>query len=148
MARSFPSIAEFAAAAGAGISEVPLKEGWRLLQAWREIYCAPFHETTGKWATANGCAWHTFSGGFFPSIAGGRALIEYQARGSGDLLVLPESDRYAAIRCTSSVPVDFSPLRLDIYVAPSSFEWTMVFTHQYPEYGPYFARAEWGQGFL
>jgi hypothetical protein len=65
-----------------------------------------------------------------------------KGKSPADLLVLPESDHYAALRCTSEAPLDFSALKLDIYVAPSSFEWTMVFTHEHP-YGPYLARADW-----
>ena len=34
-------------------------------------------------------------------------------------------------------------LCLDLYVFPASLEWTKVFTHEHPEIGPFFARAEW-----
>jgi hypothetical protein len=134
-------LVEVASAAGASATELPQKEGWLLLQAWREVYCAPVHEATGKWVRG-GLTWHTFSYGDFPSIRGRDALDQYHAQNSTDLLVLPESDHEAAIRCTSSSPVDFSGLG-DVYISPSSFEWTMVFTHEDPEYRPYFARAEW-----
>lgn len=129
-----------AAAAGAHVSKIPRKEAWRLLQAWREIYCAPIHAATGKWARG-GIGWHTFSGDHFPSVRGQRALEQYRAQESNGLLVLPESDHETAIRCTSSAPVDFSGMG-DVYIAPTSFEWTMVFTHEDPDFGPYFARAE------
>jgi hypothetical protein len=136
-------LVEVATAAGATATEIPRNEGWALLQAWREIYCAPVHEATGKWVYAGGHGWHTFSNGFFPCVRGHRALDEYHAQNSADLLVLPEDDHCSAIRCTSSSPVDFSGLCLDVYIAPSSYEWTMVFTHDHPTYGPYFSRAEW-----
>lgn len=139
-----PDLGEAAKAAGADVVEIPRKEAWGLLQAWREIYCAPFRGATGKWV--GGRAWHTFSGGYFPSVRRQRALDEYLAQNAADLLVLPEDDRYAAVRCTGSVPINFSALSLDVYVAPSSFAWTMVFTHEYPEYGPYFAHARWRDG--
>jgi hypothetical protein len=125
MARSPTGIADFARAAGASIIEICRKEGWALLQAWREVYCSPFREAIGKWNKANGCSWETFSGRFFPSISGRRALREYSEQDAVDLLVLPESDHDLAIRCTSSFPVDFTTLRRDIYVAPSSFAWTI-----------------------
>jgi hypothetical protein len=106
------------------------------------VYCAPLHQATGKWSKADGCSWETFSGGFFPSVCGRLAFREYSTQDTTDLLVLPESEHELAIRCTSSFPIDFSPLsRQDIYVAPSAFAWTMVFTHEAPIYGPYFARA-------
>ena len=134
------TLVDAAIAAGAHISEIPRQEAWRLLQAWREVYCAPIHAATGKW-TRGGFGWHTFSDGHFPSLRGRRALEQYSAQESNDLLVLPEDDHEKAIRCTSRVPVNFSEMG-DIYIAPSSFAWTMVFTHEDPEYGPYFARSE------
>jgi len=136
---------EVATAAGATAFEIPRKEGWALLQAWREIYCAPVHEATGKWVCA-GFGWHAFSNGFFPSVRGHRALEAYNRQDSADLLVLPEGDHCSAIRCTSSAPLDFSNLYIDVYVAPSSYEWTMVFTHEHPMYGPYFSWAKWLAG--
>jgi hypothetical protein len=140
VARLPTSVADFARAAGASITEIPRKEGSALLQAWREVYCAPLHEATGKWSAANGSSWETFSGGFFPSVGRHRALRDYSEQSADDLLALPENDHDLAIRCTSSLPIDFSPLRQDIYVAPSSLAWTMAFTHEDPIYGPYFAR--------
>ena len=134
-------LVEVATAAGASVTEIPRKEGWLLLQAWREVYCAPVREATGMWVRG-GLAWHTFSHNYFPSVRGRRAFDQYRAQVSSDLLVLPENDHYVAIRCTSSYPVDFSGLG-DVYVAPNSFEWTMAFTHEDPTYGPYFARADW-----
>lgn len=132
---------QFATAAGASATPIPRKEGWALLQAWREIYCEPVRAATGKWV--RGHAWHTFSGGLFPSLRAKRAMAEYHAQDAAGLLVLPEDDHSGAIRYTSSAPVDFSKLYLDLYIAPPSFEWTMVFTHEHPDYGPYFSRAEW-----
>jgi hypothetical protein len=133
-------LVEIATAAGAVATEISRKEGWALLQTWREIYCAP---ATGKWVNAGRHGWHTFSGGFFRCLRGYRALDEYNAQDAAALLVLPEDDHCAAIRCASSSPVDFSGLYLDVYIAPDSFEWTMVFTHEHPMYGPYFSRAMW-----
>jgi len=115
-----------------------------LLQAWREIYGAPLHQATGKWVGATGFGWGTFSRGCFPCLRGHHALEEYRAQAGADLLVLPEDDRCQAIRFTSTSPVDFSELCLDVYVAPASLHWTMVFTHEGLNYGPYFSRAEWG----
>jgi hypothetical protein len=133
------TLVDVATAAGASATEIPRKEAWRLFQTWCEVYCASIHAATGNWAP-DGIGWHTFSGGYFPSVRGHRAFDQYLAQNSTDLLVLAED---AAIRCTCSKPVDFSGLG-DVYVAPSSFDWTMVFTHEHPDYGPYFARANLG----
>ena len=131
----------FATAAGATAELIPRKEGWALLQTWREIYCAPVHETTGKWVHRGGPSWHTFSHEFFRCFEGKHAFKAYNALESVDLLVLPEDG--LGIRCTSKSPIDFSSLFLDLYIAPTSYEWTMVVTHEHMWLGPYFARAGW-----
>lgn len=133
--------------AGASATEIPRKEGWALLQAWREVYCAPHHEATGQWVIggAGGYSWHTFSYEHFPCLEGRRALDAYAAQATSELLVLPErSNSTEALRYVSTSPIDFSGLLLDVFVAPANFEWTMVFTHE-EEFGPYFSRAEWRQ---
>lgn len=132
-----------AVAAGASATEIPRKEGWALLQSWREIYCAPVHAATGRWTPGGGPSWHTFSQGSYPSLRGKPAWREYEAQESAELLVLPEEDHVTAIRCASPSPLDFSGLFIDVYVAPPSFAWTMVFTHEHPDYGPYFARNQY-----
>lgn len=136
-------LVQFATAAGASVTPISRKEGWALLQAWREIYGEPLRAATGKWGRH---AWHTFSHGLFRSLRAKHAMAEYHAQDAAGLLVLLEDDHSIAIRCTSCSPVDFSPLYLNLYIAPPSFEWTMVFTHEHPDYGPYFSRAAWWSG--
>ncbi len=136
-------LVEIAEAAGADAAPLPRKQGWALLQAWREIYCAPVQEATGKWCPGGGPAWHCFSAGYFPAIKGRRALADYAAQSSTDLLVLPDDDHLPSIRCSTPAALDFSGLCIDVYVAPRSYEWTMVFTHEAPDFGPYFSRAAW-----
>jgi hypothetical protein len=41
--------------------------------------------------------------------------------------------------------LDFSQLRMDLYLMPPSLEWTMVFTHEQPGIGPFFSMAQWAQ---
>ncbi|WP_299393809.1 DUF4275 family protein [Pelagibius sp.] len=133
--------------AGGCVSEIPRKESWTLLRAWRKLYCAPVPAAFGKriLGVSGGYSWHTFSHNHFPHVAGRQALQEYSAQPARELLVLPERSSSAAFRCSSAVPPDSSRLRFDVYVAPSDFAWTMVFTHENEWYGPYFSRAEWGE---
>ncbi len=141
---SRPELIERASESGANVSELSPQQGWRLLQSWREVYCRPVFEATGKWVYDKAHAWNTFSGEFFPCTKGHEAIEAYRVESSENLLVLPEDDHEVAFRCTSDSPVDFSGLLIDVYVSPDSFEWTMVFTHEHPLYGPYYSRADWG----
>ncbi len=134
---------QIAEAAGGHATPLPQKEGWALLQAWHEVYCDPVREATGKWCPGGGPAWQCFSADYFPAVRGRRALGDYAAQSSTDLLVLPDDDHLLGIRCSSPAPLDFFGLCIDVYVAPCSYEWTMVFTHEDPDFGPYFSRAEW-----
>lgn len=131
--------------AGASADEIPRKEAWALLQAWREIYCAPVHAATGRWVAGGGaqCSWHTFSYEYFPCLKGRKAIAEYGAQPGGDFLVLTEGPLDVALSCVGSTFPDFTGLVADVYVTPPSLEWTMVFTHEGEAFGPYFARAAW-----
>ena len=126
---------------------MPRKEAWALLQAWREIYCAPVPTAAGIRIIGGtgGYSWHTFSYDHFPHLTGRQALWEYFAQSASELLVLPERSSAAALCYSNDVPLDFSHLNLDLYVAPSDFAWTMVFTHEGELCGPYFSRAKWGE---
>ncbi len=129
-------------AAGAQVSPMRENELWKLLQEWREIYCKPIHERTGKWSYGKR-TWHTFSHGFYPHQRRRGALQRYQEQDSSDLLVLPDEVHSIGFFCASAEPIDFSPLRGDVCIVPRSFEWTMVFTHhQHEGWGPYFAEKD------
>ncbi|NJM93119.1 MAG: polyprenyl synthetase family protein, partial [Rhodospirillaceae bacterium] len=78
------TLVDAATAAGAHVSEIARKEGWRLLQTWRETYCAPMHAATGKWVIGS-CSWHTFSGGYHRCLQRSRAFTEYHAQDATDL---------------------------------------------------------------
>ncbi|GAB4231341.1 MAG: hypothetical protein Tsb0032_37590 [Kiloniellaceae bacterium] len=138
-------ILDIARTAGIVTEEIPRKEAWALLQGWREVYCAPVHIATGSWVIggAGGYSWHTFSHEYFPCLKGCRALAEYDRQQSSEFLVLPERSNDPALRCSGPALPDFSGLYRDLYVAPASFEWTMVFTHERELFGPYFSRAGW-----
>ncbi len=138
-------ILEIFSAAGASAEEIPRNESWALMQTWREIYCAPVHAATGKWVIggAGGYSWHTFSYEYFPCLEGRRALAEYSAQPVGEIIVLTERCNDLAFRSTEADLPDFSDLYQDVYVAPSNFAWSMVFTHERDAFGPYFSRADW-----
>jgi len=79
--------------------------------------------------------WEVFSGGDFPSLRGGAALIEYAKQELSEYVVL-SNDRSLAFA------TDWRPESCSLYdylVFPSNLEWTMAFTHEAGWLGPYFA---------
>jgi hypothetical protein len=134
---------DIAKRAGARVEQIDRKNAWALMQAWRETYCAPVHEVTGKWVHNEGHGWHTFSNGFFRCLNGQKAILAYAQQRFEDVLAIPEDDHTIAIRYVSQSPVDFSGLQLDVYVGPPDFAWTIVFPHGSPDQGPYFSQADW-----
>ncbi len=139
------NLLEIVRAAGVMASEIPRKQGWDLLQAWREVYCAPVKAATGRWVIggADGYSWHTFSYEYFHCLEGRRALAEYAMQPANEFLVLTERSHDMALRCYGPTLPDFSGLLRDVYVTPPMFDWTMVFTHEGEDFGPYFSRVEW-----
>jgi len=117
---------------GVCTTELPRKERWYRFQRWREIYSRRIHEKTGKWVH-RGWDWHTFSGGFAIAMRGARAVELYKAGNCPEVLVLPQDSKFPALRCSRWNPIDFSPLGLEVSIAPDSLEWTMVFSHEQPE---------------
>jgi hypothetical protein len=138
-------LSEFANASGACFEYLSRKDSWRRMKYWRRIYCAPVYEVHGRWSIENGPSWHTFASGFVPCVKGDLARELYFSQPKVELLAIPEGSPQVAIRFTSEQPIDFSGLYLDLYVGPQSFEWTMVFTHEHPHYGPYFSQANWAR---
>jgi hypothetical protein len=135
-------IIAFAESAGATVEQFDEVERWRLMQAWRGLFARAVWDRYGKWVH-RGYHWHAFSSGLVPAKHGARALQLYLAERVTTLLVLPEDEGGSGLSCRVVAPVDFSPLRLDLLVAPPSLEWTIVFTHEQPELGPYYSRSEW-----
>lgn len=130
---------------GATARNLTRKERWTHAQKWREAYCYNLHARTGKW-TDGQYAWHVFSSGETRSLRGSRAEEEYRRLPFFEIFVIPESDRYPAVLVEeASAPINFSLLRLDLYISPAALEWTMVYTHGHPLYGPFFAWLEWAR---
>jgi len=133
---------EFAQDNGGDVSLLGPKERQRLLQDWREIFAREVKAKTGKWVHL-GYEWHAFSYQFTRSEGGARALSLYLEEAEREVCVIPEDDGERAFSCRSRALLDFSICRTDILVFPPALVWTAVFTHEQPEFGPYFSRAEW-----
>jgi hypothetical protein len=124
----------------AGCDPMPLadKEVWAWQQRWRCVFAKELHIATGKWVF-NGFDWHVFSFGHHESRTSDAAWSEYRRLEPCSFLVLSAEDRNTfGFSCTGKPP-DRLKAGIDILVTPTSLEWTMVFTHEEPMHGPYFA---------
>jgi Domain of unknown function (DUF4275) len=127
-----------------GLAEVvPDRARWKLLQDWRQVYAATQHSVTGKW-TYRGFGWHAFSFGYARALHGERADLAYKALAPPHrLIVCPQDAVLTAFQVIGGSLPDFRPTRRDIYVWPDGLGWTMAFTHEDGNSGPYFSRREW-----
>jgi hypothetical protein len=136
---------EFAQEKGASVSLLDSDTRQRLMQAWRETFAHSVKSQTGKWVHL-GYEWHAFSYDFSRSKRGARGLALYLAQVVPEVYVVPESDTECAFVCRARAFLDFSDCQTDILVFPPELDWTVAFTHEQPELGPYFSRAEWCRG--
>jgi hypothetical protein len=134
---------EFARENGARVSVLDLPTRRRFVQAWHETFARAVKTQTGKWVHL-GYEWHAFSYEFTRSKNGVRALALYLAEAaSEEVYVVPEDEGEDAFVCHANALLDFSDCQTDILVFPAGLDWTVAFTHEQPDLGPYFSRSEW-----
>lgn len=105
---------------------------------WLQRFAARVRRQEGSWVF-KGFKWHGFSYGIETCLAGESALRAYQST-KGRFFLFDENESFGFL-CKTPFPVrpDLSQFRTDIYLVDSDFSWTMVFTHEQPEIGPFFA---------
>jgi hypothetical protein len=127
--------------AAAGCAPVALDEleVRRWLEKWRRLYAKELHAKTGKWLH-DYFDWHVFSFGHHPAKTRDAAREAYRAVAAGDFVVVPgyAGDDLYGFRCTGRPPI-LEGRMLDVLVMPTTLAWTMAFTHEQPDLGPYFA---------
>ena len=130
-------------ALGCTVEALPRSEARRYFAAWCEAFCGPVKARFGKyrWGSYH---WHAFSGGVSPSESRKRAFDLYRGEEETELIIIPERwEGIAGLRISGCASPDLTPTRLDLHVFPESLAWTMAFTHEQPDLGPYFTRKEW-----
>ena len=128
---------------GADLEELPTKEGWRVMQQWREVFAAPYHAATRKWKRGK-YEWHIFSFKDTKSVDRKHAMKQYERQSVERFFVVPEGEHLTAYFCIGGSLPNFRSLAEDIYVWPEDLSWTMAFTHEMePGLGPYFCLREW-----
>lgn len=104
---------------------------------WQLAFARDVKRATGEWIYKR-FRWHGFSFDYQKSVKGAEALSAYQSQWPAPFVVFDEGDTWAYL-CTSNTYPDFTPFGADIYVAHQNMKWTIAFTHEQPDIGPFFA---------
>jgi hypothetical protein len=88
-----------------------------------------------------GFRWHGFSYGIEKCRAGKEALEQYLAQWPSHYYIFNEALTFC-LKCKSEVYPDLSARVADLYVIHHNLKWTMVFTHEQPQLGSYFATQD------
>ena len=127
---------------GAEFRQMTQTESDRVRQQWLHAFAKNVKAETGVWVH-NRFRWHGFSYGLQTALEGAAALNSYQTQWRAPYVLFDEEDHWA-YACTSQAYPDFTRFHEDIYVAHHNMKWTMVFTHESPDIGPYFAMNQSG----
>lgn len=82
--------------------------------------------------------WHAYSFRIQPCISGKAAMERYEHQPIVPFYVFNESLSCCAL-CKGEVYPDLSSLGRDVYVAHHKLNWTIAFTHEQPQIGPFLA---------
>lgn len=108
-----------------------------IVKKWDQVFAQKVKETTGTWVHKR-FRWHAFSYNFTASNSGPLALSEYLGQWPAPFVLFDENLKWC-YKCEAEIYPDLTALGLDIYVSHHNMKWTMVFTHEQPDIGPFFA---------
>ena len=113
------------------------KESYAFSKRWLEMFAEAVKEKHGKYVY-RGFRWHGFSYGIQVCTEGADAMSMYLSQWPAPYVIFDEELTTCA-RCVSAKYPDLTSLHADPYVSHENLKWTMVFTHEQPEIGPFFA---------
>lgn len=128
------------AANSVNCSKVDGPELDRILTAWHLAFSSEVKRRTGSWIHER-FRWHTFSYDFHRSVSGDPAIRKYQSQWNAEFVVFDETGTWC-LSCTADKYPDLTPLQNDLYVSHHNMKWTMAFTHEQPDIGPFFATPQ------
>lgn len=105
--------------------------------AWLKTFASLIKKEHGAYIYLN-YRWHGYSFRVQPCTSGKEAIESYKRQANSPFYVFNESLSYCAL-CKAEEYPDLSSLQRDIYVAHHKLKWTMAFTHEQPQIGPFFA---------
>ena len=109
----------------------------KTLKSWNGTFASAVKRKTGNWIHER-FRWHCFSYGFHPADEGETALLRYLEQWNADFVIFDEPGTWC-LSCSAVQYPDLTPLRSDLYVSHHNMKWTMAFTHEQPNIGPFFA---------
>jgi hypothetical protein len=133
---------DFLISLGASVKVIEKSALQCLDKEWLLTFSSNVKAKTGKWVY-NGYRWHAFSFNYEKSIDGHKALDYYLSLRPKRFFVFSDWGPEIGLLCEGIIPPDLSSLHTDLYVFPRSLLWTMSFTHEQPDLGPYFACQDW-----
>jgi hypothetical protein len=118
-------------------------ESRRLLDTWRRTFARPAWQQNPP-RYPNEFEWHAFSYEYAYALNGASAESAYADEEAPTFYVLSAARSDEGFECASRHLPRLAALSQDLIVVPTTFAWTMVFTHETSMgLGPYFTRAEW-----
>jgi hypothetical protein len=120
--------------------EISTEELARITTLWKRVFGSRVRRQYGT-SVYRGFKWHGFSYGIEPCLSGQTAREAYQLK-AGPFYVFDEMESFGYLcRTSTRFRIDLSELHQDIYITNKQVSWTMVFTHEQPALGPFFAEA-------
>ena len=137
MTNTIIRVKEFLAINGVEFAVVPKKQRWRIQKASLGTYAGNVKATKGIYVYG-GFMWNGFSSGLEKCRHGDKARQAYFAQRPSEYYIFGEGASWC-FACRSDQYPDLSDCCDEAYVAHHTMDWTMVFTHEQPHIGPFFA---------
>ena len=131
-----PKLEEFFKSLGVEFRSHTELEGRETDKLWLQTFAIKVKKETGSWIY-NDFRWHGLSWETENAVGGEKALEIYLSQWPAPFIVFDEGQTWSYLCNPASYP-DFSEFGADIYVSHHNMKWTMAFTHEQPDIGPFF----------
>ncbi len=121
-------------------TQIKKKDSFIIQQNWLDAFASRVKEISGSWIVGE-YKWCAFDRDIQKSKKGSEAFRSYYNQPIHEYFIINESCSYCFL-CRSEKYPDFSDLHEEIYIAATNMEWTMAFTHEPYNFGPYFVKYE------
>jgi hypothetical protein len=133
-------VRRFLEGSGARVDVLSHDQAQEFERRWLAVFAANVKRRHKAWVYG-GFRWHGFSYGLERCIEGSDAIARYSGQHPAKYVVFDE-ELEETLSCKSEGYPDLSSLGRDLYVSHANLKWTMVFTHEQPDIGPFFASRD------